>query len=257
MAWSWSHTQEAYVAAERNLRAMPKETLEVIFAEWRAAQGKHGVINDHDRFNERKYERALAHAKKLDAEQLADFIWERASEYATCDNGGHKAWMCPSGCGCHTVDFSVTLETIKAEYEPLILDFLERIRKQLAEAGQICGPVDDLTGDEYQWGFILHRDPLPEPEQIGKWREQDISFDLYIVESEPSDGTENGINFRLQCGSSAENASDVSYMLYNYTEKVWVDIGDEEAVAERWREFVANFDLFDMLAECEKDKTPT
>jgi len=39
MAWSWSHSQQAYADAEENLRNLPKETLEIIFAEWRAAQG--------------------------------------------------------------------------------------------------------------------------------------------------------------------------------------------------------------------------
>lgn len=104
MAWSWSHSDEAYEAAEANLRALPKEQLEIIYAEWRAAQGKGGIIHDSDSFDERKYKRALAYAKTLDDESLADFIWGRASEAATCDNGGWNAWMCPSGC--HTVSFS-------------------------------------------------------------------------------------------------------------------------------------------------------
>lgn len=105
MAWSWSHTNEAYADAEANLRRLPKEELEVIFAEWRAAQEKGGAIDRcHAAFNERKYNRALAYAKQLDDETLADFIWEKASEQATCDNGGWNAWTCPHGC--HTVPFS-------------------------------------------------------------------------------------------------------------------------------------------------------
>jgi hypothetical protein len=104
MAWSWSHTAEAYDNARENLARLPKEKLEIIFAEWRAAQGKGGIIHDHNEFNERKYNRALAYAKTLDDETLVDFIWERAEEAATCDNGGFEAWMCPSGC--HTVSFS-------------------------------------------------------------------------------------------------------------------------------------------------------
>lgn len=109
MAWSWSHTAEAYEYAEQQLRELPRETLEIIFAEWRAAQEKHGRINPvYAGFNERKYERALAYAKTLPEERLADFIWERASEAATCDNGGFEAWLCPSGCGCHTVPFGPT-----------------------------------------------------------------------------------------------------------------------------------------------------
>jgi len=111
MAWSWSHTQAAYEAAEKNLRALPKETLDIIFAEWRAAQGKGGIIHDHNEFNQKKYDRALAYAQSMTDEVLADFIWEQASEYATCDNGGHEAWMCPSGCGCHTVSFSAPDES--------------------------------------------------------------------------------------------------------------------------------------------------
>ena len=106
MAWSWSHAQEAYVTAEQNLRQLDKETLEIIYAEWRAAQGKGGVIDPIDAdFNERKYHRALKYAQELPAETLADFIWEKASEQATCDNGGWNAWLCPYGCGCHTVSF--------------------------------------------------------------------------------------------------------------------------------------------------------
>lgn len=107
MAWSWSHTQQAYADARENLSELGRETLEIIFAEWRAAQGKNGVIDPvSPGFSERKYERALKHAKTLPDDVLADFIWEKASEQATCDNGGFEAWMCPHGCGQHCVSFS-------------------------------------------------------------------------------------------------------------------------------------------------------
>ena len=108
MAWSWSHSQEAYENARENLSTLDRETLEIIFAEWRAAQGKGGIIHNHNHFHQRKYDRALKHAKTLPDDVLADFIWERASEQATCDNGGWNAWMCPSGC--HTVPFSLVAE---------------------------------------------------------------------------------------------------------------------------------------------------
>jgi len=121
MAWSWSHSQQAYADAEENLRNLPKETLEIIFAEWRAAQGKGGIIHDHNDFNQRKYERALKHAKTLLDDVLADFIWEQASDHATCDNGGFNAWMCPSGCGCHCVSFSPPDEPANEELEDVEL----------------------------------------------------------------------------------------------------------------------------------------
>jgi hypothetical protein len=108
VAWSWSHSEQAYADAETNLRALSKETLEVIYAEWRAAQGKHGVIDTIDpAFNERKYARALKHAKTLEDDTLANFVWARAEELATCDNGGFDAWLCPYGCGPHCVPFHI------------------------------------------------------------------------------------------------------------------------------------------------------
>jgi hypothetical protein len=103
MAWSWSHTTEAYDNAQENLSLLPREDLEVIYAEWRAAQSKSGRVDDSNYFNEKKYLRALKFAKTLPDDVLADFIWERASEHATCDNGGFNAWVCPSGC--HSVPF--------------------------------------------------------------------------------------------------------------------------------------------------------
>ena len=107
MAWSWSHTEQAYADAQENLSNLDKETLEIIFAEWRAAQGKHGAIDPvSPAFSERKYDRALGHAKALPHDTLVEFIWKRASEFATCDNGGFEAWMCPHGCGPHCVSFS-------------------------------------------------------------------------------------------------------------------------------------------------------
>lgn len=111
MAWSWSHTRQAYADARDNLSELGRETLEIIFAEWRAAQGKSGAIDPASPgFSERKYERALKHAKTLHDDVLADFIWEKASEFATCDNGGFEAWMCPHGCGPHCVSFSPPVE---------------------------------------------------------------------------------------------------------------------------------------------------
>ena len=103
MAWSWSHTADGLRHAYENLGKLSKETLCEIFAEWRAAQGKHGIVSDSNHFDQRKYERALAYANKLDHDTLVDFIWEKAEEAATCDNGGFELWMCPSGCGPHCV----------------------------------------------------------------------------------------------------------------------------------------------------------
>lgn len=113
MSWEWSHSPEAYDNAESNLRRMKRDELEIIFAEWRAAQGKGGSIDyGNPAFDQRKYSRALDHAKTLPDSALADFIWNRASELRTCDNGGFNAWLCPHGCGPHCVPFDLAELTI-------------------------------------------------------------------------------------------------------------------------------------------------
>lgn len=101
MAWSWSHTAEAYRNAEANLYEIDTETLQEIYAEWCAHRAD---AADSD-FSEEHYTAALDEARKLDNETLAVFIWERASEQATCDNGGWNAWLYPYGC--HTVSFDL------------------------------------------------------------------------------------------------------------------------------------------------------
>lgn len=102
MAWEWSHTAEAYAAAERNLQDMDPDTLRVIWAEWKARTPRdvagHGFDTD-------AYEVALNDAQPLGRVRLASDIWEWASEHRTCDNGGFNAHMCPFGCGPHCVDF--------------------------------------------------------------------------------------------------------------------------------------------------------
>ena len=100
MAWSWSHTVEAYENARRNLGKLRKGELNVIYAEWEAHTSRE---EDEGAFDEPKYKAALTAARKIPADILADAIWERAEELATCDNGGFNAWVCPFGC--HTVSF--------------------------------------------------------------------------------------------------------------------------------------------------------
>ena len=107
MTWSWSHTDEAYADACENLGALSVETLREIWAEWLSTDTQYDhPDSDHSGFSLALYVKALAGIQDLSADVLADSIWEQASEQATCDNGGHNAWMCPHGCGPHCVPFS-------------------------------------------------------------------------------------------------------------------------------------------------------
>lgn len=110
MTWSWSHTNEAYDNAYKNVQNKDREWLEVCYAEWHAAEpydddsAMAGEL-DPNSFNEEKYNEALAEAKDMSDDVLADYIWQRMSEVAVCDNGGFNAWACLSGC--HTVPFDL------------------------------------------------------------------------------------------------------------------------------------------------------
>lgn len=111
MAWSWSHSQEAYDAVYQQLLEKDREWLIVVYAEWRAYQkGRKDETDYEERFNESCYNRTVKWLKgdgaSIDNDTLAEAIWEWASEYATCDNGGFNAWMCPYGCGCHEIPFT-------------------------------------------------------------------------------------------------------------------------------------------------------
>jgi len=122
MAWSWSHTKEAYDYAKRQVEATDKEVLNVIYAEWLAMWSANAkLLNDpeddsgdidYDAFDQEAYDKALDSASYLSDEGLAEYIWEQAEKLATCDNGGFNAWICPSGC--HTVPFGPDTRRFKA-----------------------------------------------------------------------------------------------------------------------------------------------
>lgn len=105
MAWPWSHTNEAYAHAREELERMAKEALAEIYAEWKAVE--YDEYGSAEGFNEQVFEDRQNYALRTDVpnSELTEFIWERASEQATCDNGGFNAWMCPYGCGPHCVSF--------------------------------------------------------------------------------------------------------------------------------------------------------
>jgi hypothetical protein len=113
MPWQWSHTAEGIANARANLALMDRDRLNEAFAEIEAL-GKKWFNDAESRdyssppFYPSIHAKAFARAKKLPHDVVADWVWEFAEEYATCDNGGFNAWACPHGC--HTVSFSASGE---------------------------------------------------------------------------------------------------------------------------------------------------
>ena len=120
MAWSWSHTNEAYEGIEEQLQLKAEaanngdtdaaEWLHVVWAEWIASNWRADQPNTD--LNLRKYETALARAKRqgesMGYDKLASDIWNWNSELATCTIGGWDAWVCPFGC--HLLSFGAEVD---------------------------------------------------------------------------------------------------------------------------------------------------
>lgn len=106
MAWSWSHTLEAYLEADEKLKSKSRGWLEETLAEIRTyedcsrvdrEQGCLSVCPD-DYFDEALFREHRKSVSLLPGDVLADEIWSWAEEWRTCSNGGWALYMCPYGC---------------------------------------------------------------------------------------------------------------------------------------------------------------
>jgi hypothetical protein len=117
MAQEWSHSTEAYEDAKHNTHGLPLVILQEIYAKWKTWDYVESLGDDDHLphgWHDPTYEKAMREARSLSAEALADYVWKRAKEQRTCDNGGHLAWLCPYGCGPHCVPFDRVAKLIRA-----------------------------------------------------------------------------------------------------------------------------------------------
>lgn len=113
MAWTWSHTDEAYANARRQLDALTRAELLTIAREWayhdRETAGRLRFPGGSQCWTDSSGKRHVRGFRlpngwrRLSFQELADRIWDRMEEYRTCTNGGWDAYCCPDGC--HTVPF--------------------------------------------------------------------------------------------------------------------------------------------------------
>ena len=102
MAWSWSHTDEGIRGAYLSVFLIPRDVLVEILAEWRMHERG---FSDDDWQREYPAIRNLIRYHRYPHLTLVNSVWRRAREFATCDNGGFNAWLCPYGCDVHKVPF--------------------------------------------------------------------------------------------------------------------------------------------------------
>lgn len=115
MAWTWSYTEEGYQNVHDNIHRMSREELIVCLAEFAAHEKCPEDWDDeedgdwqeyrmtHEPFDNTEFEAVKKRLTEscLQVDTLANEVSRKATEFATCTNGGFEAWVCPSGC--HTV----------------------------------------------------------------------------------------------------------------------------------------------------------
>jgi len=78
MAWEWSYSPEGEQSILDGIEALDRDELEEICGEW-GIEGTDRMSHGH----------------------MVEIVFDRASDWKkgrTCDNGGHHAWICPTGC---------------------------------------------------------------------------------------------------------------------------------------------------------------
>jgi hypothetical protein len=154
MTWEWSHSEGAYSHAEQHIRSKPREWLEVVWAEWVAAvpHPQHGMAF-HANLDSRKYQKALVRAKNKTDEELADLIWQKASELRNCTNGGWEAHCCPFGCSCHMVPFDRNVQDPDGEVQQGVDEDSNILWVRTDLLGKWCeeniSEVEGYDGDSY------------------------------------------------------------------------------------------------------------
>lgn len=104
MAWEWSHTQEGSSNVYENIHnpdVVSTETIKECLAEFAVYEIDEDCLHP-------LYEDTLKGLKGLSHDCLADMLWPKVVNHATCDNGGFHAHICPMGCGpWHKVSFDL------------------------------------------------------------------------------------------------------------------------------------------------------
>lgn len=108
------------------------------------------------------------------------------------------------------------------KYKPHIEISLKFIKSILELKGYAFGEVLELSCDDYKMAIFDEKNKL--------------TIVIEMALSEDHDANPGGVNFSLEISNSTTIINERK--LYNYTPECWVDRNDEEAVKERWLEFI-------------------
>ena len=130
-------------------------------------------------------------------------------------------------------------------YNPKIKALLEQVRTEALERGYQCDEPGEMSDDETRWSVYV----IPAGSTYDD--ENGVDVTITILESEHRDGEENGLNFGLDVvGYQGEILGGMTP--FNYTDRVWVQRDDEDAVEERWNIFQGAFDASPVIDSIEE-----
>jgi hypothetical protein len=130
-------------------------------------------------------------------------------------------------------EIQTPVEKVAAEYAPKINTYLQTIGEALRASGlDVDGPYD-MTADDYRWSLIVRPDANSPDDDI-----IDVTVEIAEASTYGDDDAPNGINFGL---TVVEYGGRIlgGKTPFNYTDEVWVNAADADAVAQRWALFDA------------------
>lgn len=108
MAWSLSHTTEAYINARKNIEYLVENDLDRMIEAYTEISLYHAGIEYNTVYFNNLYRdiESFVMSGRLSLDSLASAIADWSLyDYRTTDNGGWNLYICPDGC--HTVPFDL------------------------------------------------------------------------------------------------------------------------------------------------------
>ncbi len=129
-------------------------------------------------------------------------------------------------------DYLSAIEPVGHAYREPIEAHLQQLALILAERGWATdGPID-ISADNYEYTLMVWVTGA-----VGKSTDA-VAVNVSIEEERDHDGGEGfGMNFCLQVFAPDGRVLG-ELQPHNYSDQVWVDARDEEAVKARWEEFI-------------------
>lgn len=128
---------------------------------------------------------------------------------------------------------------IARAYEPEILSVLGLLKKGFVNENYQVSDVceEDMYDGGFRWSFQIFVNGSPE-----EMKEKDVDVSFTILDSEESDGEKNGLNFSLDMVEYGGRRLG-GFTPYNFTNNVWVDVKDNEAIMNRFN--IVKRNIFD------------